>query len=440
MNFLFAAPPIVGHVNPLLSVVRMLTARGHTATMITGAGFRPAVEASGAAFESLPSEVDAEIMDRSVRLVRTMEPGAERLLVQLTNRFIDAIPAQHATLDRVLTGGGFDAVVAGSMFFGALPTMMRRDAGRTKVICCGMTFLTTERDDEAPIGPGIPPAITSEQRVAALAARREADAAVWLPLMERMNARLAEVGAPPAGATFGNVMAEHADLFLQPSVPGFEYSRAAMPASVRFVGPLPIPPSDLPDPDWIRDLDDGRRVVLVTQGTVANEDLGELIQPTLTALADASDLLVVVSTGGRDPSCLSGAGPLPANARVARFLPFERILRKVDVLVTNAGFGTVSAALAAGVPIVAAGQTEDKAEISARVEWSFAGIDLRTSRPTATALRHAVQLVLDGPGCRGSAARLARECLEYDASVLVPRLVEHCARRVKRPGLMIPAH
>ena len=438
MNFLFAAPPIVGHVNPLLSVVRMLIARGHTATMITGAGFRPAVESSGAAFEALPSEVDTAFIDRSVPVLRAMQPGAERLLLQLTTRFIDAVPAQHATLDKVLSRGGFDAVVAGSMFFGALPTMMRRDTGRTKVICCGMTFLTTERDDEAPICAGIPPAITFEQRVAALAARREADAALWLPLMERMDARLAEVGAGPAGATFGNVMAERADLFLQPSVPGFEYPRAAMPAGVRFVGPLPIPPSDLPDPDWIGDLDDGRRVVLVTQGTVANEDLEELIAPTLTALADASDLLVVVSTGGRDPSRLRG--PLPANARVARFLPFDRMLRKVDALVTNAGFGTVSAALAAGVPIVAAGQTEDKAEISARIEWSFAGIDLRTSRPTPTAVRHAVQLVLDGPGCRASAARLARECLAYDASVLVPRLVEHCARRVKRPGLMIPAH
>ena len=438
MNFLFAAPPITGHVNPVLSVVRMLTARGHGATMITGAKFRREVEASGAVFETLPANADSDAVNRSSPVLQTLEPGPERLLLQLTTRFVDVIPAQHAVLHATLERDVFDAVIVGSMFFGALPTMMRRDAKRPKVICCGMTVLMTERDDEAPFGSGLPPAISSEQKMVALAARRRADEVLLWPLRERLDARLVEAGAAPAGSTFGSVMAEYADLFLQPSVPGFEYPRAAMPASVRFVGPLPIPLSGLPDPEWFADLDDGRRVVLVTQGTVANEDLGELIAPTLAALADVSDLLVVASTGGRDPSRLPG--PLPANARVARFLPFERLLPKVDLLVTNGGFGTVSAALRAGIPIVAAGQTEDKGEIAARIEWTFAGIDLRTSRPTATALRHAVQLVLDGPGCRASAARLGRECLQYDASVMVPRLVEYCARRIKRPVLMIPAH
>lgn len=40
-----------------------------------------------------------------------------------------------------------------------------------------------------------------------------------------------------------------------------------------------------------------RPVVHVTQGTIANKDFGQLIAPTLRALAD-EDVLVVVSTGG----------------------------------------------------------------------------------------------------------------------------------------------
>ena len=39
------------------------------------------------------------------------------------------------------------------------------------------------------------------------------------------------------------------------------------------------------------------------------------------------------------------------------------MLPQVSVLVTNGGYGSVSQALAAGVPIVSAGLTEDKAEI-----------------------------------------------------------------------------
>ena len=117
-------------------------------------------------------------------------------------------------------------------------------------------------------------------------------------------------------------------------------------------------------------------MILVNQGTVAT-DPSELLQPALAALA-GEDALVVAVTGGRDPSEL---GLVPANARVERFIPFERLLPHVDVLVTNGGFGAVQLALAAGVPIVAAGQTEDKVEVSARVGWSGVGINLRTQTP-----------------------------------------------------------
>ena len=56
-------------------------------------------------------------------------------------------------------------------------------------------------------------------------------------------------------------------------------------------------------------------MVLATQGTLANADFGELIEPTLAALADRDDLLVLATTGGRPAAALRG--PIPANTRVA---------------------------------------------------------------------------------------------------------------------------
>ena len=64
-------------------------------------------------------------------------------------------------------------------------------------------------------------------------------------------------------------------------------------------------------------------------------------------------------------------------------------------MVTNGGYGAVQRALATGVPLVVAGNTEDKPEVAARVAWSGAGIDLRTGTPTAKAIRTAVREVLD---------------------------------------------
>ena len=87
-------------------------------------------------------------------------------------------------------------------------------------------------------------------------------------------------------------------------------------------------------------------------------------------------------------------GALPANVRAAPFIPFERLLPHVDVMVTNGGYGGTQATLAHGVPLVMAGNTDDKMEVAARVAWSGAGINLRTRRPSPAALRRAVQKVL----------------------------------------------
>src|SRR5260370_35791319 len=126
---------------------------------------------------------------------------------------------------------------------------------------------------------------------------------------------------------------------MQLSVPRFEFPRQ-IPPSVHFVGTPPIIPGQAPLPPWANELDGSRKVVLVTQGTVANHNFELLIAPTLAALANEPDLLVVATAGGRQREAIPGA--VPSNARLASYLPFEWVLPRVDVLVTNSGYGTGS--------------------------------------------------------------------------------------------------
>ena len=84
-------------------------------------------------------------------------------------------------------------------------------------------------------------------------------------------------------------------------------------------------------------------------------------------------------------------------------------------MITNGGYGGVQLALAHGIPLVVAGASEEKPEIAARVAWSGAGINLRTSTPTAAAVRNAVLEILAKPGYRQQAQRLAQEYRQYDA-------------------------
>jgi UDP:flavonoid glycosyltransferase YjiC (YdhE family) len=128
--------------------------------------------------------------------------------------------------------------------------------------------------------------------------------------------------------------------------------------------------------------------------------------PSITGLA-SSDVLVVVSTGGRPRTALPAE--LPANVRVAEYLPYDRLLPLVDVMVTNGGYGGVQQALAHGTPLVVAGQTEDKVEVSARVGWSGVGVNLKTNAPTAAQVAGAVERVLTDASFRSRAADLGGE-------------------------------
>jgi UDP:flavonoid glycosyltransferase YjiC (YdhE family) len=121
----------------------------------------------------------------------------------------------------------------------------------------------------------------------------------------------------------------------------------------------------------------------------------------------------VASTGGRPVSALLErlGGPLPSNARVDTFLPYDQLLPHTDVMITNGGFGGVQRALSFGVPLVVAGTTEDKPEVAGRVAWSGTGINLRTGTPSPGRLRRAVRSALADPRYRIEAARLRREII-----------------------------
>jgi UDP:flavonoid glycosyltransferase YjiC (YdhE family) len=161
---------------------------------------------------------------------------------------------------------------------------------------------------------------------------------------------------------------------------------------------------------------------LVTQGTVANHNFNLLVAPTLAALANEPDVLVVATAGGRPIETIPGT--IPSNARVASFLPFEWLLPRVSVLVTNGGFGSVNQAMSMGIPLVTAGLTEDKADVNARVAWSGVGIDLTTNEPTQDAIRKAVRTVLDQPAHRLRAAQMADEFANVDTRSEILRILD----------------
>lgn len=406
--------PIYGHVLPLLTIARGLVARGHRVTVLTGRNYAGAVEAAGLRFRPLPAAADFDDDDLDSWLPGRGRGG--RLAAgrhDILGLFIAPLAAQHAALAAELATSPVDCVVADAAYLGVLPTLLTVPPGdRVPVLGVSATPLSVVSVDTAPFGSALGPARSVAGRLWNRHMQQVLSLGPLRPVQRAMDDALTPFGVPPGTIDFFD-HTRFLDVCFQLGPAEFEYPRRELPASFRFVGPLPPPTAPGPPlPLWWADLDGSRPVVHVTQGTVDNHDLGTLLTTTFAALAD-EDVWVVGATGGRPVEDLLDrlGGALPANGRVAPFLPYADLLPRTAVMVTNGGYGGVTQALRAGVPMVVGGATEEKPEVAARVAWSGTGINLRSGRPSARQLRRAVRAVLDEPGYAERAQRLRRSIL-----------------------------
>jgi MGT family glycosyltransferase len=424
MKVLLASTPATGHLNPMLAIGRILIAGGHDVVCLSGSVLRDRIEGSGAKFRPLPPGADLDFRDllTAVPQLKGIPPGLEWLRIAMDHAFVDTVRPQHEGLLQNLPA---DVIVADDMFFGVLPMLLGSRSRRPPIVLCGTSFLHWRREDGAPHFVGLPPAKTKAQLEEYAAIAKENDRLVDEPVALRLNGVLKALGVGPLTTKPFEAVVQLADSYMQMTVPSFEFPRE-IPASVNFIGTPPIIPGQVPLPPWAHELDGSRRVVLVTQGTVANHDFSLLIGPTLAALANEPDVLVVATAGGRPVDAIPG--PIPSNVRLASYLPFEWMLPKADVLVTNGGYGSVNQAISFGIPLVTAGMTEDKADVNARVAWSGVGINLATNNPTSQALREAVRTVLDKPDYRSRASEMAYAFSRIDTRSEVLRIVSQASQ------------
>ena len=426
MKILMASTPATGHINPLLAIGHVLMAEGHDLRILSGTWLRDRIERSGATFSAFPGKADFDL--RNIHAVApelaTIPPGFEWLRAAGQRFFVDTVAAQHAGVEEVLSEFPADVIIADNTMFGMLPTLLRPRSERLPVVVCGTSFLHWLRKDGAPHFLGLPPATTPMELEKYAALADEYERVTNGPWTQSINQVLHKLGLSPMSLPLFDSMVGLADSYMQLTVPSFEFP-GERPAAVRFIGAPPIIGKQAPLPPWAGDLDGSRKVVLVTQGTVANHNFGLLVAPTLAGLANEPDVLVVATAGGRPVEAIPG--PIPANARLASYLPFEWLLPKVDVLVTNGGYGSVNQAMSFGIPLVTAGLTEDKADVNMRVAWSGVGINLATNEPSAQAIREAVRSMLDTPRWRTRARAIADEFRAIDTRSEILRTVTEVA-------------
>lgn len=414
-----AASPLSGHVAPMLTIATSLVERGHDVTTLTGSAFHHRAAATGARVADLSGEADfdGDDLDAAFPGRRDHAPGPEQQNFDLATMYADLIPDQHAALQELLTDGR-ESLVFDAYFLGAWPVLLGAPGVRpARSTAIGVSAVSLPSDETTIMGP-----IPGLEGEAARQSHRAANAylaATLTPGLAHLAEVLAQAGVKREVPFLLDGLVTVPDNFAQLTVAEFEFARSDLPASFHFVGPLPATDwAGYEKPGWWAELAQGRPVIAITQGTMANTDLSLLIEPALQALAE-EDALVIVTTGRQSERL---AGRLPANARAEDFVPYDLLMPHLDVLITNGGYGTVQKALTANVPMVVGGATEDKRVIAARVAAFGAGIDLGPA-PNAEAIQAAVRKVLTDPSFKQAGRPIAAAIAASDPLGAIADLV-----------------
>jgi MGT family glycosyltransferase len=411
--------PATGHVNPFFLTVAKLVERGHEVWWHSGNAVRAKVEAMGAKF--IPMVHTPDILQSTLEAQKKEGlAAANAALIQL---FVAPMLGQLQDYQEILTDFPADTLLVDMCSLGAA---LLHEKGGPVWASVGINPFSTP--ESPPYGSGQLPARSSIGRWRNRLLNK-ISGLFLVQVTKAFNQQRLQVGLPsiPRNKTvFDYLVSPY--LHLQGTTAAFEFPHHDLPPQVHFVGPmLPPMPIDFTKPSWWPELNSGRPVVHVTQGTVAT-DTTELVLPTIKALA-GEDVLLVVTTPELDK-----LGPLPSNVHLERMIPHSLLLPYADVMVTNGGYNGVKVALSYGVPLVTAGASEDKPEVGSRIAYTGVGINLKTGTPTPEQIRQAVREVLRGPSYKQNARAIQSDFARYDSPTEAAQLLERLVQ-TKKPAI-----
>ena len=416
MKILVAGWDSGGGVEAVQTVVRRAVARGHDVRVLGTGGLRSRFESAGAVFLPYKYAPDNDLRWPETDLLKDWETRnpltlwarvRDRLLVGPAREFCrDVLEELHRE--------AADVVVVDTMIpsarFGA------EAAGVPAVIVMHGPYMVP-RGDVPPLGTGFMPA---RGRLGRLRDRSAAALAlaVFRSGLPALNQARAEFGLAPLRD--GLDLMGRADRILVCSSPSFDFAPGSVPANVCYVGPqLDDAARAASGNPWAGP--PGRPLVLVGLSSTVMRQEG-LLQRAANALGQLQVRGLVTTGPAVDPAVIAA----PPNVTVTRWVRHADVLPHCSAVITHGGHGTVMKALIAGVPLVVVPLGRDQPDNAARVVYAGAGTRLRKNA-SVSALRAAVAQVIDDPGYRAAAGRIAdRLAAERDDSLVVDEL-EHMA-------------
>jgi UDP:flavonoid glycosyltransferase YjiC (YdhE family) len=385
VRILFSCRPAHGHLNPLLPLATACRAAGHEVVFGTGEQALPRLRELGFRADRVGIAIDA-----ADQLALGEDPGLADLPREERWRIGVAV---------------FGNVLARRTLEDLRPLL--DDVSPDLVVY-----------DETDVGAGAAAQAAGVPAVAHSLGRRLPDP-IRRAVLDRLQGVVRESHRDAAP---GDLLAGNAYLDICP--PTLQDPAVSEPGERIPLRPVaPIGPEDAV-PDWILTTR-SRPLAYLTLGTYVSGHVDSL-RAAATGLGTlAIDTLVTVGPDG-DRAAL---GPLPAAVRVERYVPQGVLLPHVDVVAHHGGSGTMLAALSHGLPQLLLPHGADQFMHANALVGCGAGVRLLPEEITPEAVATAVQLLLDEPGYRQAAGRLADEIAAMPAPAETVPVLERLAQR-----------
>src|SRR5689334_4590335 len=231
-RILVGSVPVVGHLNPLVPIVRELCARGHEVRWYTGAKYRAKVEGTGARFAGMTHarDYDDAYIDREFP-GRTRLTGLAKLKYDMKHVFIDNGEGQLRDVAAIANAFRPDAMLCEAGCFGMV---FHHERSGIPVALLGVIPLARSSIDTAPFGLGLAPDRSAFGRLRNRALNFLVERVLFRDVQAHWNAARERMALPATGWWLN--AGERANVYLQPTIPALEHYRSDLPANVRFIG------------------------------------------------------------------------------------------------------------------------------------------------------------------------------------------------------------
>jgi UDP:flavonoid glycosyltransferase YjiC (YdhE family) len=403
-----------GNAPPQLALTDRLVQRGHEVRVLAHEAARERVQRTGAEFVPFKHAYPALDMTRpetdplhdwDVRTrfgagLRVRENILFGLLPDTARDCTEALaewPAQAIAFDWMLPGAALAAEAAGLMAIA--------------LVHCPFPIPTR---GAPPLGSGLRPMTgpLGDVRDRVLLAFIRRFFAAGLPAL---NTARAEHGLHPLADWYDQLRGVSEIAVM--SAPELDFSsRGQLAENVRYVGPAFEPFEEPWRSPWPPDNDDPL-VVISFSTSYMNQRAA--VQRVLDAVADLRVRALLTTGPALDPSSLQ----IPANTHAASFVAHRSVFPHASLVVTHAGWQTVNAALADGVPLLCIPGGRDQHDNALRVLDAGAGV--RVGKYTSPRrLARTITRALADPALRDGAQRMAQVLGRSDGADAIAEALE----------------